>query len=67
MSTALGRQANLARARPPSLPQSPSPPKLLPLTQEVLFEEIGVDSDKMVGADFEGAKALLQPIKKMRR
>ncbi|KAI7836391.1 hypothetical protein COHA_009752 [Chlorella ohadii] len=35
--------------------------------EEALFEEMGVDSDKMVGADFEGAKALLQPPKKLRR
>lgn len=35
--------------------------------QEALFEEMGVDSDKMVGADFEGAKALVQPVKKLRR
>lgn len=35
--------------------------------QESLFEEIGIDSDKMVGADLEGAKALVQPPKKVRR
>ena len=35
--------------------------------QEALFEEIGIDSDKSVKADFEGARALLQPIKKMKR
>lgn len=34
--------------------------------QEAVFEEMGVDSDKSVGADFEGAKALMQPIKKAR-
>lgn len=32
--------------------------------QEALFEEMGVDSDKAVGADFEGARALAQPAKK---
>ncbi|PSC67907.1 homologous-pairing 2-like protein [Micractinium conductrix] len=32
--------------------------------EEALFEEMGVDSDKMVGADFEGAKALSQPVSK---
>jgi hypothetical protein len=37
------------------------------LLQEALFEEIGIDSDKSVKADFEGARALLQPIKKMKR
>lgn len=35
--------------------------------EESLFEEIGIDSDKMVGADLEGAKALVQPPKKVRR
>ena len=39
---------------------------LPPNLQEALFEEMGVESDKAVGADFEGAKALLQPMKKAR-
>jgi len=35
--------------------------------QDALFEEIGVESDKMVKADFEGVKALVQPVKKFKR
>jgi hypothetical protein len=34
--------------------------------QEAVFEEMGVETDKAVGADFEGAKALAQPLKKAR-
>lgn len=34
--------------------------------QEHLFEEMGVESDKAVGADFEGARAMVQPLKKAR-
>lgn len=35
--------------------------------EEALLEEIGVDSDKSVGADFEGCKAMMQPMKKVKR
>lgn len=35
--------------------------------EEAVFEEMGVDSDKAVGADLEGAKALVQPPKKLKR
>ncbi|KAL4860195.1 Homologous-pairing protein 2 [Chlorella vulgaris] len=34
--------------------------------EEAVFEEMGVETDKAVGADFEGAKALAQPLKKAR-
>ncbi|EFN51683.1 hypothetical protein CHLNCDRAFT_139916 [Chlorella variabilis] len=34
--------------------------------EEALFEEMGVESDRAVGADFEGCRALAQPLKKAR-
>lgn len=40
----------------------PTPPR----PQEALFEEMGVESDRAVGADFEGCRALAQPLKKAR-